>query len=366
MMAILQSKRDYFYQIKQLIINMLENITQSFEALCRVAEEQQSLKPIENAIRFMDQYYDCIQFVKQDYITKEIHFREKLQSKFSKHSSDINHISVYQDEVLSCGQDVYLYKQNKQYLIKQNNLPIYSGIILTDGKVLLGGEEKVVHVYKLINNQYIEDTQLRGFSRAITSIVKSQNEDYIGVSCLDGKIALYQTQNLIKLGVWINDLGSAYSLSFSIDNQFIASGNKNGIAIWEIKKNNQINSAELIQSFITTKKIRSIAFSRKQKFLAASHKNEILLYHYYIDDFKIYQKLHHHNEIVNCVSFGTDILISGSDDATLCLWSSSIKGYWICYQIIQMNCCINSIALNTKQTDLYFDCFDTVIHYQSI
>ncbi|CAD8113664.1 unnamed protein product [Paramecium primaurelia] len=366
MMPILQRKRDYFYQIKQLIVNMLENITQSFESLCRVADDQQSLKPIDNAIRFMDQYYDCIQFVKQDYITKEIHFKLKQNTKYHKHSSDINHLSASQDQILSCGQEVYLHQNSKCYAISNSKLPIYTGLILPDGKVLIGGEEKIVKVYQQFNNQYKEITQLKGFTRAISSIVISQNQQYIGISSFDGKITLYHTHNLIKLGSWINVLGSVYSISFSVDNQYIAAGSKNGIAIWEIKNDNNTSSAELSQSVNTKKKVRSIAFSFKQKFLAATHKNDILLYHYYIDDFKIYQRLHHHNDIVNCVSFGQDILISGSDDSTLCLWSSSIKGYWMCYQVIYLNCCINSIALNPQQTDLYCDCFDSIIHYNQI
>lgn len=36
----------------------------------------------------------------------------------------------------------------------------------------------------------------------------------------------------------MNDLGSVYSISFSVDNQYIAAGSKNGIAIWEIKHGN--------------------------------------------------------------------------------------------------------------------------------
>ncbi|CAK84255.1 unnamed protein product (macronuclear) [Paramecium tetraurelia] len=366
MMPILQRKRDYFYQIKQLILNMLDNITQSFESLCRVADDQQSLKPIDNAIRFMDQYYDCIQFVKQDYVTKEIHFKEKQNVQYRKHSSDINHIYASQDQILSCGQEVYLHQQNKCCVIKNSTLPVYTGLILPDGKVLIGGEEKVVKVYQQFNNQYIEVTQLKGFSKAISTIVMSQNQHYIGVSSFDGRIALFHTQTLSKLGTWTNDLGSVYSISFSVDNQYVAAGSKNGIAIWEIKIDNDTSSAELTQSLNTKKKVRSIAFSCKQKFLAATQKNDILLYHYYIDDFMIYQTLHHHNGIVNCVSFGQDILISGSDDSTLCLWSSSIKGYWMCYQVIYVNCCINSIALNPQQTDLYCDCFDSIIHYNQI
>lgn len=62
----------------------------------------------------------------------------------------------------------------------------------------------------------------------------------------------------------MNVLGSLYSLSFSVDNNYLVAGSKKGIAIWEIKKTyNNNNPAELLQTLITKKKVRSVSFSRK-------------------------------------------------------------------------------------------------------
>jgi len=42
---------------------------------------------------------------------------------------------------------VYLHQHNKCYTIYNSTLPIYTGLILPDGRVLIGGEEKVIKVY---------------------------------------------------------------------------------------------------------------------------------------------------------------------------------------------------------------------------
>lgn len=142
---------------------MLDNVTDSFES-CR------DPKAIDKAIRFMDQYYDCIQYVKSDYLPNELKFNNNRI--IGKSDTPINQVMANNGIVLSCSNDALIHTQQGTYHLETPEMEIYTGLILRDGRILIGGDDKILRVYK----HFKLSKQIEGFLKCISTLIASFDE----------------------------------------------------------------------------------------------------------------------------------------------------------------------------------------------
>ena len=181
-----------------------------------------------------------------------------------------------------------------------------------DSRIISGGDDKKItfHDCTLARSRKIYE----GPSNVISSLVFSPDGSCLASGGNDKTVRLWSSYNGKLLKVLQSHTNNVTSVQFSPEGTHVLSGSLDKSCIIWSK-----NSGNVIEIIKVEEDVHSVAYSPNGKHFICAAGKKLKLYN--ISPKKLMKTFEGHSEIVTCVAFGSDEIISGSSDKSVILWN---------------------------------------------
>ncbi|QRV92063.1 Tyrosine kinase family catalytic domain protein [Ceratobasidium sp. AG-Ba] len=200
--------------------------------------------------------------------------------------------------------------------LKGHTRNVYSVAFSADGRILVSGSEDcTIRLWDARTGQPVGEPIKTG--HVVNSVAMSSEDDMLAVACDDKTITIYDTTSRTALLKCDSYAKSVYTVAFSPDGRFLASGSGNGIV-----RNCTVAGRTLDTLLGGCSTVRSIAFSPDGRYIASgSDNNAVRIWD--METGKTHgDPLLGHTNRVNGIAFTPDgrFLVSVSKDTNIKIW----------------------------------------------